>query len=249
VNNTVLKLNKTEFTLLTVCLVFLAGFLVVTVFRTSFHSVDVAVNLWIPSIQSDVLTHLAKGIALIFDTTSLVILSLLISGVLFLKNFKAQGLVLLAAMGGEALIILAIKSTANVARPANGILESANFSYPSGHSAGVVVFAGMLAYFAWRHWQNKRSRTLTSGGLSVVVGIVGFDRLYLNVHWVSDVLGGWLLGAFWLLVAVLVFRQMQVAGRLKSERFSLVANMLYAGAVVVGVFVVFYGLCSVSLGF
>src|SRR5665647_1089240 len=109
-NNSNPKLSKTERTLLGVCFVFLLGFLLVTLFRTSFHSVDVSVNLWIPSIQSGALTFLAQGVALIFDTTSLVIISILISSILFLKNYKAQGLLLLGAMGGDALIITAIKT-------------------------------------------------------------------------------------------------------------------------------------------
>ncbi len=233
---------RTECSLFIVCLVFLLGFLFVTLFRTSFHSVDFSVNFWIPAIQSGTLTFLAKGVALIFDTTSLVIISLVISGVLFLKNYKAQGLLLLGAMGGDSLIVTAIKTLDHVSRPTNGIMADSGFSYPSGHSAGCIVFGGVLAYFAWQHWQSTRSRALISVGMGAVVGVVGFDRLYLNVHWVSDVLGGWLFGAFWLVFVVLVFRQLQMAEKFESERFGLVAKLLYVGAVVVAVFVVLYGL-------
>jgi hypothetical protein len=64
----------------------------------------------------------------------------------------------------------------------------------------------------------------------------------LNVHWFSDVLGGWLFGAFWLLSAVLVFRLLQVNGTFESGRFGLVANWLYVAAVVVSVFVVVFSM-------
>jgi undecaprenyl-diphosphatase len=205
--------------LIILCSVFLLVFLLVTIFRTSFRPIDVAVNLWIPSIQSDALTFLAEGVALIFDTTSLVIFSLVISGVLFLKHYKAQGLLLLAAMGGDALIVSSLKTLEHVARPTNNILFDTGFSYPSGHSAGCVVFVGVLAYFAWRHWHSMRSRILIGAGMGVIVGSVGFDRVYLNVHWLSDIFGGWLFGAFWLLIAVLVFRELQVRGKFDSERF------------------------------
>jgi len=248
-NNTKLKLAQKERALFTVCSAFLLGFLLVTLFRTSFHSVDIAVNLWIPSIQSSTLTFFAKGVALIFDTTSLVIISLVISGVLFLKNYKAQGLLLLGAMGGDALIVSVIKTLDHVARPSNGILVNTGFSYPSGHSAGCIVFCGVLAYFAWRHWQSTRSRAFVGVGLGVVVGVVGFDRVYLNVHWLSDVFGGWLFGAFWLSFVILVFGQLKLAGKLESEKFGFVAKLLYVGAVVVAVFVVLYGLFGNYLGF
>ncbi len=247
-NNTNLKLSRTERSLFIACVVFLFGFLLVTLFRTSFHSIDVTVNLWIPSIQSDALTFLAEGVAVIFDTTSLVIISMLISGVLFLKNYKAQALLLLGAMGSDALIVTAIKTLDHVARPANGLLVDSGFSYPSGHSAGCIVFGGLLAYFAWRHWQGTRSRALIGAGMGVVAGVVGFDRVYLNVHWLSDVFGGWLFGAFWLLFVILVFRQLKMSGRLDSKRFGLVANLLFLAAFVVAVFVILFGLFGNFLG-
>jgi membrane-associated phospholipid phosphatase len=115
------------------------------------------------------------------------------------------------------------------------------YSYPSGHSAGCIVFYGILAYFAWRHWQSTRSRALIGSGMAVVVKVVGFDRLYLGVHWLNDVVGGWLFGAFWLSFVILVFRHLQRAGKFESERFGLVAMLLFWVAVVVAVFVVLVG--------
>ena len=241
-NSRYLMLTKKEWGLFSVCIVFLISFLLVTIFRTSFHSIDVAVNLWIPSIQSDVLTLFANGVAFIFDTISLVIISLVISGILFLKNYKPEGLLLLGAMGSDALIVSIIKTLEHVARPTNAIVHDVGFSYPSGHSAGCVVFVGVLVYFAWRHWDDKRSRALVGVGGGVVIGVVGFDRVYLNVHWLSDVFGGWLLGAFLVLSVILVFHHLKVFGMFDSERFVLVAKLLYSVAVVVGVFVVLYGL-------
>ncbi|MCL4430043.1 MAG: phosphatase PAP2 family protein, partial [Chloroflexi bacterium] len=123
-----------------------------------------------------------------------------------------------------------------------GIVVDTGFSYPSGHSAGCIVFGGVLAYFAWRHWQSTRSRALIGVGFGVEVGVVGFSRVYLGVHWFSDVVGGWLFGVFWLSFAILVFRQLQRARKFESERFSLVAKLLYVGAVVVAVLVVWFGL-------
>lgn len=248
-NDTNLMLSKTERTLFVACIVFLLGFLFVTLFRTSFHSVDVAVNLWIPSIQSGTVTFFAKGIAVIFDTTSLVILSVVVSGVLFLKNYKPQGMLLLVAMAGDALVVEVTKNLEHVARPANRIVLDTGFSFPSGHSAGVIVFGGVLAYFAWRHWQSVRSRALIGTGLGVVVGVVGFDRVYLNVHWLSDVLGGWLFGAFWLLFCILGFRHLKASGWFDSKRFNLVAKLFFLVAVVVAFFIILFSLFGIFSNF
>lgn len=215
-----------------------------TLFRANFHQIDVEVNEWIPSIQSSTFTFFAQGIALLFDTSSLAIFSLIIAGFLFLKSHKAQGLLLLGALGGDALIVSALKTFEHVARPTNNILFDAGFSYPSGHSAGCVVFVGVLAYFAWRQWQSILPRVLIGLGLGSVAGIVGFDRLYLNVHWLSDVIGGWLFGLFWLFFVIFVFRPLLMLGKVESKRFGAVANWLYVVAVVVSVFVVLVNMFS-----
>jgi membrane-associated phospholipid phosphatase len=249
VKNTNSQLFKNERPLVIACLVALLGFLLVTFFRANFYSVDVGVNLWVPSIQSNSLTFFAQGVALIFDTISLVIISLVISGVLFLKNYKAHGLLLLGAMGGDSLIISALKTLEHISRPTNAISFDTGFSYPSGHSAGCIVFGGVLAYFAWRHWQSRGSRVVIGVGLGIVIGGVGFDRVYLNVHWLSDVFGGWLVGAFWLLFVILVFRHLIVTGKFQSDKFNLIANILFALAVVASVLIVVLGLFGFSMVF
>jgi membrane-associated phospholipid phosphatase len=242
VNNTDPQASIRQRTLILLFTVFLAGFLLITLFRTSFHTADLAVNLWTPTIQSAPLTFLAEGVAVIFDTTSLVLMSIVISGLLFLKNYKPQGLLLLGAMDGDAALVFILKAVEHVARPTGGILSDSGFSYPGGHSAGCIVFGGVLAYFAWRHWKGSRSRALVGVGLGGVVGVVGFDRVYLGVHWLSDVFGGWLLGAFWLSFALFVFRQLEASGKFQSVRFNFVAKWLYVVAVVVAVFAVLFGL-------
>ena len=236
------KLSREERVLFLVCLVFLTAFLLVILFRGSFFAIDVKVNLWIPSMQSSSLTVMAEGIAIVFDTTSLVIFSLILAAFLFIKNYRAQSLLLLGAMGGDALIVSVVKSLDHITRPMNGIMVDSGFSFPSGHSAGVIVFCGVLAYFAWQHWKNARARALFVTGVAVITGVVGFDRLYLNVHWFSDVIGGWMFGIFWLSFSLLIFQLLQTAGKFQSERFRLIAKYLFAMAIVVVAFIVVMGL-------
>jgi membrane-associated phospholipid phosphatase len=236
------KLSRTEQALMLICLVFLASFLLVTFFRGIFSVIDVNVNLWIPTIQSSPFTVVAKGIAIVFDTPILVVFSFILAAFLFVKNYRAQSLLLLGAMAGDALIVSVVKSLNNVTRPLNGIMSDSGFSFPSGHSAGVIVFCGVLAYFAWQYWKNARARALTVTGVVVLTGVVGFDRLYLNVHWFSDVLGGWMFGIFWLSFSLLIFQLLQSAGKFQSERFRLIAKYLFVLAIVVAGFIVVVGL-------
>lgn len=73
------------------------------------------------------------------------------------------------------------------------------FSYPSGHAGAVYVTFVALAIVMWRY-RTVRGLVLVISIL-VILG-VGFGRVYLGVHWVSDVLAGYLLGAMWLAIAL-----------------------------------------------
>ena len=72
-------------------------------------------------------------------------------------------------------------------------------SFPSGHMLRTVIVYGLLAFVIRRLSTSPRSRTLAVAGAIFVIVLMAFDRLYLDVHWESDVIGGLLLGAIALL--------------------------------------------------
>lgn len=78
------------------------------------------------------------------------------------------------------------------------------YSFPSGHSATAMVLYGLLAYWLIRG-QHRTKNWVMIGVVAVgLIGIVGFSRIYLGVHFLSDVLGGYLLGICWLIVGVVL---------------------------------------------
>jgi undecaprenyl-diphosphatase len=232
------KISRNEQLLAFICAIFLVTFLFITFFRGSFHSFDGEINSWIPSIQTSPLTDINLGFAVAFDTTSLVIFSMVIAGYLFLKKCRAEGLFLLGAMGGNALIVSIVKNLVESPRPSNGLFFSSGFSFPSGHTAGSIVFCGFIAFFALQHWKNARARASIGTGAFVVSSAVGFSRVYLNVHWFSDVIGAGMLGVFWLTGAVLVFKLLQDWGKFESEGFCRVSLALFVLAIVISVSVI-----------
>jgi undecaprenyl-diphosphatase len=85
-------------------------------------------------------------------------------------------------------------------RPMSALIEEIGYSFPSGHAMGAIVFYGMLGYVAWRfmthrYWVRVAVIVITS---LLVLG-TGLARIYLHVHYPSDVLAGWAAGAFILL--------------------------------------------------
>lgn len=84
------------------------------------------------------------------------------------------------------------------------------FSFPSGHATGSVVIYGFLAFLLARK-QSPLTRMSITVITAVGVVLIGFSRLYLGAHWLSDVLGGWSLGLAWIALVAVVYTHHQVS--------------------------------------
>ena len=196
---------------------FLVCFLLVTFFRESFNEVNVSVSLWSASINMGFFSPAAQIISVIFDTTALVVLSLVVAAFLLVSHHRRYGLLLLGAMAGDALLVNISKLLIMSPRPLNGIITETGYSFPSGHTTGSVVFFGLLTYFALKHWNSLKVKALTGGFYASITAVVGFDRIYLNVHWFSDVIGGLFLGTFWLTFCIMLFTAYFSKGKTTSR--------------------------------
>ena len=192
--------------MLFVCALFLSGFLLVAALRTVFTQVDAYVNSWATSMHTSFLTITAEVVSFAFDTNTLLVLSLFTATCLFYKRFLREGVLLLSAMGANALCVETTKILVRSSRPLNGLVQETGYSFPSGHASATVVYLGLLTYFAWLHLKNVRVKNVLNVAFAVVAALVGFDRVYLNAHWLSDVIGGYMLGAFWATLSILVIQ-------------------------------------------
>jgi undecaprenyl-diphosphatase len=112
-----------------------------------------------------------------------------------------------AAFGGGKLIETVLKAAVHRARPpyAAGVLKQYSFSFPSGHAMGSILCYGMLAYTLTTLWDPaRRHRRLVWLCTAVVVGLVSASRIYLGVHFPTDVAGGLLAGGAWLLLSITI---------------------------------------------
>lgn len=77
------------------------------------------------------------------------------------------------------------------------------FSFPSGHAAFSLALYGFLAYLAWKHLPRGRA-IVVSVGLAILIILIGFSRLYLGLHFVSDVVAGYAIGGIFLALGIWV---------------------------------------------
>ena len=139
--------------------------------------------------------------------TNITIIALTLSAtILFLWKKKYHYIVaLLIVVAGSGISVYAGKNTFHLLRPATGayyLIKS--FSFPSGHATYAVSLYGLFLYMLLRQLSTpaKRAAVLFAGVLFIL--LLGISRLYLGVHFLSDVLGGFMLGMLWLLSGIYI---------------------------------------------
>jgi undecaprenyl-diphosphatase len=108
------------------------------------------------------------------------------------------------ALVGAQLLGWALKATFERPRPSfdDPVATASWFSFPSGHAMSSIALYGALAYVFADRFGSVRSRFAGLGGLALLLAAIGFSRLYLGVHYLTDVLAGYSAGLAWLLLAI-----------------------------------------------
>jgi undecaprenyl-diphosphatase len=119
------------------------------------------------------------------------------------RNFSLAWLLLLT-IGGSLLLTYLLKAGFDRPRPelVPHIMFASTASFPSGHSSVAATTYLMLGTLIARMQDARRFKAYIMGFAVLLVFLVGFSRVYLGVHWPSDVLGGWILGAVWVLTVL-----------------------------------------------
>jgi len=140
----------------------------------------------------------------------------LATGLLVVRSRRwREAAFLLLALAGSAVLSDVVKPLADRARPPASLhlVRVTGLAYPSGHSMDAMAAYAALAVVVGAG-RSGRSRALIAGIAAVLIAVVGWSRLYLGVHWLTDVVGGFLLSACWvsLLVAVLLPETFRLPG-------------------------------------
>ena len=127
--------------------------------------------------------------------------------IFFIFKLKRESLFLLISGGGGLLLLSAFKRIFERARPPYPLLYAeTGFSFPSGHATFSFVFYGALAYLVWVSKLPKYLRIVIMIFLISLSISIGISRIYLRVHYPSDVFAGFALGYSWLFLVIYVFR-------------------------------------------
>ena len=129
---------------------------------------------------------------------------------LFIKRHKWYSIKIAAIALSSVALMVILKNLFGRSRPLIPLLEEARgLSFPSGHSLISVTFYGLLIYLTWYLVDNKYVKWLITGVLVITILIIGFSRIYLNVHYTSDVIAGFSIGFIWLFISLSVIRKLE----------------------------------------
>ncbi len=159
------------------------------------------------------------GVAVTWFGNNATVIGLVVAvslGLVLTRRYWAA-LRVLAASGLGGLVVLGLKSLFQRARPTDQVIAATGYSFPSGHAFASTVFYGMMVYLVWRLTDRAWARVLAAVVGPLLIVAVGLSRVYLNVHYLTDVLAGWLSGAAWLAACLLVIDLVETRFRSRAE--------------------------------
>ena len=123
---------------------------------------------------------------------------------LFWRKVRGAAWTMPIAIIGAGLIIQGVKLMIKRPRPSffTPLLHESGYSFPSGHSLIAVVVYGLLGYFALHLFQNSWARLAVRVVTVLIVVAIGVSRVYVGVHYPTDVLAGWIAGVPWLIACI-----------------------------------------------
>ena len=149
---------------------------------------------------SDFATPIAKFITNFGGAIFLIILTILL--LVVLKN-KKVGLSICTNLVVVTILNQLLKRLLQRPRPTEfRIIEENGYSFPSGHSMVSMAFYGYLIYLIYRFVKNKYLKWISIVLLSLLICLIGISRIYLGVHYTSDVLGGFLISISYLVIYI-----------------------------------------------
>lgn len=169
------------------------------VFEYETLALDTSVyTIVVEKMRNPILTDILKIITNL--GSAFVLITITILSLIILKN-KKIGLCITLNLALSTLLNVLLKNIIQRPRPEGyRLIEETGFSFPSGHSMVNTAFYGLLIYLIIKNVQNKKLKYALSILISILILAIGFSRIYLGVHYTSDVLAGFLISVAYLIV-------------------------------------------------
>ncbi|HEY2159811.1 MAG TPA: phosphatase PAP2 family protein [Solirubrobacteraceae bacterium] len=173
---------------------------------------DSSITTWVTARRADGLTTIAKLLSTVGSQTVLIPVTAIVAVLLFRRREFVTGAMLVALWGGALGLYSLAKLFVHRQRPPSEIwlTKVAGTAFPSGHAVQSLATFVALAV-AGAVWVPRARGAVLALAVVLAAG-VGCSRVYLGVHWTTDVLAGWLIGAAWIAIVLRLTRPAAAIG-------------------------------------
>ncbi|HVK96999.1 MAG TPA: phosphatase PAP2 family protein [Flavisolibacter sp.] len=186
-------------------------FLITKVIILDRTELDHRVFDWVHSLVNDRNNELVQTITFFGSHEFLIPANLaLIAYFLFIRKNKWYSIKIPAIALSSLALMFGLKRLFNRQRPDIPLLkEAAGLSFPSGHALFSITFYGLLIYMAYTTIKNNALKWSIISFLILFIGAIGFSRIYLRVHYTTDVIAGFCVGFIWLVIGITVLNRIE----------------------------------------
>lgn len=143
---------------------------------------------------------------------------LLVAYFLFIKKHRWYSVKVPVVALSSVLLMFILKLIFQRDRPLTPLLSAAKgYSFPSGHALMSITFYGLMIFLVWQNIKNIWARWTLTILLAALINIIGVSRVYLRVHYASDVLAGFCVGLMWLLLSLWILNKIENFSRKKVD--------------------------------
>lgn len=167
---------------------------------TLFH-LDLKINTSMIKVANPALTAFMGAITDLGSIYLIVMVAIMVGVILFMRKNWWRLLALLLAVGIGQAVLNILKVAFQRPRPKTEMFVF-SYSFPSGHVFSATVIYGFCIYLTFRFINNAVVKWIVSALLALLILLIGFSRIYLGVHWLSDTLAGYVTGFAWLLFCI-----------------------------------------------
>ena len=156
-----------------------------------------AYQVFVETLRSDALTPFMEAFT---SLASVVVLAVMAAVIAALAPGKAPGWCVAVNLVCVVVLNTVLKVIVQRPRPAGfRLISESGYSFPSGHSMVAMAFFGLLIWMVWRYHRRDVMRVVWCVCFGLVIAMVGISRIYLGVHYASDVLAGFCVSLIWLI--------------------------------------------------
>ena len=200
IDNIINYIKENRKTIILVISSFLFIWITYAIFNDKITELDNNVHSHILGIRNNSLTDILILITNISSAYALIVLSIIL-----LATMKKKKIPLLISLNLMCAFITNQTAKLIFTRPRPfgiNLIEESGFSYPSGHAMVSMSYFGFIAYLLYKNQKNKFTKTILIITIFLTILTIGFSRIYLGVHYLSDVIGGFLLSIIYLIVYI-----------------------------------------------